>query len=468
MKVHFSAKFSLFLTILALPQFFTATADSILCSPSLAAEIRELGKEGQPGQPGIAGQRGNNSDSLTVFADGTPMTLDLSGENGLSGSDGNVGNPAICGDRGADVDYDIRQANGGNGGDGGDGGDGGNGGSLTVYTTDKSHLAQIYVTATGGEGGEPGQGGEGGEGCQCSSSYWNQQSCTGKPGRDDYNCTTEEFRCQDGYEGRRGRSGRKGKQGRLGNLTLINLDKSLTPDRPIATIAIAQLRDRGFTLSKNEWETKTGATSLFAPGSVIADRYQELVNRVESTVLLVWDAPQPFNNFSQEQITLKLTEEEDEKVDVSIPDNLWLETTTLKRDNITEFFVFNALKEKEVTRLKSQGLSGNGSNLTVKLQDMAGKSDLLLTDFSLRYRTSRSRESEFRRVFDYRTVYEDKVPPEAIEYQNNQFIINIGQLPIPPEALERGKVVEIKLTANRSFAGKSKKQDIIVRDTLKQ
>ena len=466
MKLHFSAKFSLFLTILALPQFFTSTADSILCSPSLAAEVRELGQNGQPGKPGIDGQKGNNSDNLTVFADGTPMTLDLSGENGLPGGDGSVGNPAICGDRPADANYNIRQANGGNGGDGGDGGNGGNGGSLTVYATDKSHLAQIYVIATGGEGGKPGKGGEGGEGCQCSSYYWNQQSCTGKPGRDNYNCTTEEFQCQDGYDGRSGRSGRKGKQGRLGTLTLINLDKSLTPDRPIATMAIAQLKDRGFTLSKNEWETKTGAVSLLAPGSAIADRYQELVNRLESTVLLVWDAPQSFNNFAQEQITLKLTQ--DEEVDFSVPDNLWLETTTLKRDDVTELFVFNALKEKEATQLKSQGLSGNGSSLTLTLKDMAGKSDLVLTDFSLRYRTSRSAEAEFRRVFDYKTKYEGKVPPEAIEYQNNQFTINVGQLPIPPEALKRGTAVEIKVTAIRSFAGNSKKQDIIVRDILRR
>ena len=466
MKLHFSAKFALFLTILALPQWFTSTADSILCSPSLAAEVRELGKDGQPGEPGIDGQKGKKSDNLTVFADGTPMTLDLSGETGLPGGDGSVGNPAICGDRDPNAQYNIRQANGGNGGDGGDGGDGGNGGSLTVYTTDKSHLAQIYVIATGGEGGEPGAGGEGGEGCQCSSSYWNQQSCTGKPGRDNYNCTTEEFQCQDGYDGRRGRSGRKGKPGRLGTLTVINLDKSLTPDRPIATVAIAQLKDRGFTLSKNEWETKTGAVSLLAPGSLIADRYQELVNRLESTVLLVWDAPQPFNKFAREQITLKLTE--DEEVDFSIPDDLWLETTTLKRDKVTEFFVFNALKEEEATQLKSQGLSGNSSNLSLTLKDMAGKSDLVLTDFSIRYRTSKSEEAEFRRVFDYKTKYEGKVPPEAIEYQNNQFTINVGQLPIPPEALKRGTAVEIKVTANRSFAGNSKKQDIIVRDILKR
>lgn len=466
MKVHFSAKFSLFLTILALPQFFPSTTSSILCSPSLAAEVRELGKKVQPGQPGINGQPGNNSDSLTVFADGTPMTLDLSGENGLPGDSGSVGNLAICGDRPADANYNIRQANGGDGGQGGDGGDGGNGGSLTVYTTEKSHLAQIYAIATGGEGGDPGTGGEGGEGCKCDTYYWNQQSCTGKPGRDNYNCTTEEFQCQDGYNGRVGRAGRKGKQGRLGTLTVINLDKSLTPDRPLATIAIAQLKDRGFTLSKNEWETKTGAVSLLAPGSIVADQYQELVNRLESTVLLVWDAPQPFNNFAQEQLTLKLTPEEE--VDFSIPKDLWLETTTLKRDNITEFFVFNALKAKEATQLRNQGLLGNGSNLTLKLRDMASKSDLVLTDFSIRYRTSKSAEAEFRRVFDYKTKYEGKIPPEAIEYQNNQFTINIGQLPIPPEALRRGTAVEIKITADRSFADNSKQQDIIVRDILKR
>ena len=467
MKVNFSAKFAIFLTILTLPQFFTTTADSIWCSSSLAAQVKQLGEKGESGQPGTDGRAGKNSDSLTVFADGTPMTLDLSGENGFPGNDGTVGNLAVCGDRPDDADYNIRQADGGNGGDGGDGGNGGNGGNLTVYTTDKNNLAQIYVVAAGGEGGEPGQGGAGGEGCKCATSYWNQQSCKGKPGREDYSCTTVEFQCEDGYDGRQGRTGRQGKPGRLGTLTLINLDKSLTPDRPKATIALAQLKDRGFTLSKNEWETKTGAASLFAPGSIIADEYQELVNRVESTILLVWDAPQPFDNFAQKQITLSLNE--DEGIDFSIPDNLWLETTTLERDNVTELFVFNAIEEKEVTQLESKNLSGNGSNLTLTLEDMAGKSDLILTDFKLRYRTSNSSdEARFRRVYDYKTRYEGEIPPEAIEYQNNQFTIYLGQLPIPPEALQRNTAVEIKVTANRSFAGKSKEQDIIIRDILER
>ena len=458
---------SLFITILALPQLVTSTSvsQSILCSTAIAAEIEEFGKHGDSGESGIKGQNGRSSDSLTVFADGSSMTLDLTGQNGFPGKPGNKGNNAICEEQPKETDKNLRSSDGGNGGDGGDGGEGGAGGSLTVYTTDKKDLKQIYVIAAGGEGGEPGLGGEGGEGCKCSVPYWNEETCTGKPGSSDYKCTTKEFKCVDGHEGRKGRRGRKGRDGSLGNLTLINLDKSLSPDRPEAAITLKDLKDRGFTLSKNIWETKTGAASLFAPGSIIGDKYKELTARHEHSVLLVWDAPQPVSDFEEEQVTLALKGENDAKID--FPEDLWLETTAIKRDKITELFVFNAIWEDEVDDLKSDGIYGKGANLQMDIIDRADRSDIVKTDFVVKYRVNRSDDDKFRKVYDYRTKYQGEVPPDLITKDVDLFTINLGQLGIPPEHLQPGVSIEVQVEAQRSFGDRSKVKKIFAKHKIK-
>ena len=64
-------KLSLTIAIIAAPQFYGKTADSIFCTPlARAADVDRLGDKGKDGPTGQRGQDGKNSDSLTVFADG--------------------------------------------------------------------------------------------------------------------------------------------------------------------------------------------------------------------------------------------------------------------------------------------------------------------------------------------------------------------------------------------------------------
>jgi hypothetical protein len=220
----------------------------------------------------------------------------------------------------------------------------------------------------------------------------------------------------------------------------------------------------GITLSRNQWKTNTGAASLFAPGSIISDRYKELVNRLEHSVLLVWGAPQPVSEFSDAKVTLNLQRKE---ANISLPEEIWLETSTQKRDNLTELLVYNAVLEKNVTQLKSQGISGNGTNLELTLVDEANQSDLVLTDFSVKYRVTKAvNQDSYRPIVDYKTKYEGEIPAELIQQNGSNFTLSLGQLPIPPEYLQPGAVIEIQLIAHRSFAGKSKDQQITVRDTI--
>jgi len=131
MQVRFLSKLSLSIMILALPQFITSTStsstsQSFLCSSVLAADAKSLGENGDRGDAGINGNNGRNSDNLTVFADGTSMTLDLTGGDGAAGEQGSEGDHANCEQPTETVGKNLRGADGGSGGDGGDGGVGGN------------------------------------------------------------------------------------------------------------------------------------------------------------------------------------------------------------------------------------------------------------------------------------------------------------------------------------------------------
>ncbi|YAI81299.1 MAG: collagen-like protein [cyanobacterium endosymbiont of Rhopalodia sterrenbergii] len=463
--MHVSGKFLLFTVFLSTSFVIPPVITLDGCYDVVwSADIKSFGEDGQNGQSGQAGQNNKNSDDLTLFADGSPLSLDLAGPDGEKGKDGQDGEAANCESQPVDVSYNLRAPSGGNGGNGGNGGDGGNGGSLTIYTTDITNLEQIYVNAVGGKGGESGLGGRGGQACQCNNSYWNLETCTGNPGDSDYRCTTREFRCQDGRQGSNGISGLRGRNGIVGKLTLINLDKPLEPDESAATVTMDILKTKGYLLSKNKWETRNGAMTLFSPGSIIDDQYLALTERIEQSFLLVWNASQQFSKFANQKITLGL--EENERIKVYLPDDLWIEATTQQRNNLTQFIIYNAIRAEDTTQLGSAKLSGSKSNLQLTLIDKGQQSDLISTKFKIIYKTTRS-DARFRSVSDYITRYEGQIPEELVTLDKNKFTIKIGQLPIKPNDFQSGLGVEIKILALRSFAGYSAEQVITVKDILK-
>ncbi|MEA5537269.1 collagen-like protein [Crocosphaera sp. XPORK-15E] len=439
------------------------SSSEICAGAAWGAEIKTFGQNGTNAQNGPSGQAGDNSENLTIFADGSPLTLNLVGENGQPGENGKSGENAQCDNQPVGVKYNLQAPSGGMGGNGGNGGDGGNAGSLTIYATNLSELRQIYVNAAGGKGGQPGQGGDGGDGCNCTEPYWTLETCSGNPGDADYRCTTLEFRCQDGRKGSKGATGVLGREGLPGKLTLINLDKPLEPDKPAATVTMGNLKDKGYLLSKNIWETRNGASGLFAPGSVIEDQYLALVQRLERSFLLIWNAPQPFNKFTEQQVTLKY--ENDQGITVDPPQDLWIEATTQQRNNITQFIVYNAIPRADATRLESQKLSGKGTDMTLTLIDKADQSNLIATKFKLDYSITRS-DPRFRTVSDYSTKYEGEIPEDLVILDGNKFTINVGKLPIDPNYLRSGLGVEIKLIATRTFAGYTAEQTITVTDVI--
>jgi hypothetical protein len=445
------------LLIFGLFTSFLPASGSVLCSAFAYEDSRiasNYGTDGSKGSDGRSGRSGRSGENQTIFVDGSPVNLDLSGQDGEDGEDGQRGYRANCGHQPDNVSHDIYAPNGGAGGDGGRGGDGGNGGSLTVYYNNLADLRKISVRATAGEGGRGGRGANGAVGCNCRKRRWEVKTCTGTPGSPDYKCTEKTYRCHDGSDGRHGIDGSNGNQGHLGILSIVQGKESLAADNPTVQAAISELTGKQFNLSKNKWNLRTGATSLLAPGSVIADEYREFEQRLEGTFQLIWQERQPISSFGNQAATLNLND--NKEIQITFPEDLWVEGSSKQEANLTTFTVNNAIPQKDVTRLAVAEFAGADQNLNLKIVDLAAKSHALQTQFRVKFRA----QDNYSGFSDYRTVYEGDLPAELVTRDYNRFILALGKLPVPSNALDPGVKVDIEVVATRSLGGRSAKQTI--------
>jgi hypothetical protein len=420
--------------------------------PSSSA-VSQAGQVGQSGQSGRAGRSGEN---VTVFATGQTVTLNLSGTPGENGTPARNGLNARCVANYRGLGQDYHAPSGGNGGTGGHGGAGGDGGNLTVYFKDPKELSSIFVQADGGRGGRGGLGGTGGLGCQCAFPSWSHRRCTmtkvdGKPVRE---CHLEHFQCFEGRNGMNGGNGTYGRDGSIGQLILIPQLTPLAADQPSESIPLNQLTQQPIVLSLNRWQTKSGARSLLAPGSIIADNYQEFTDRIERTVEFVWDSTSSRRNWGTAEMSVLLTR--DDQLSVSFPSDLWVEGTQTRVGDRFTYTIGDAILQEDVTKLAVGGLSGSKRDLVLNLVDLGGSSEVLNTQFSVKYQTP---DSTRPGLPTFKTRYQGEIPATLIQKQRNQYQLKLGQLPISPQALARVPV-RIELVATRSFAGNTAQQTI--------
>lgn len=421
------------------------------------SDTRYFGQNAQNGRDGRSGRKGRDGENRTVTADGSSVTLDLSGRDGENGDDGEDALSALCNRQPEDANNDLYAPNGGRGGNGGNGGDGGNGGSLTVYYTNPANLKNISVRSGGGEGGRSGRGGRGTPGCRCRQRNWTRQRCTGTPGSSDYRCTSTTYRCTDGSDGSNGSDGSDGRTGGLGQLTLIPQLQPLLPDAPTLTVPLSGLQAQPLKLSRNRWKSLRGAANLLAPGSIIADEYREFLDRIEGSVQLVWQEPLPRASFGDPAVTVALRE--DKQVAVSFPDDLWVNGSSSTEGTLTRYAVKNVVRQSDATRLAVAEFAGRDQSVSLALVDLARRSQVLQTEFWIRYRASNSRD-RFDRFGDYETLYEGAVPANLVKQDYDRFTLALGQLPIDTQYLQSGVKVEIEVVATRSLGGRSAKQTI--------
>ncbi len=436
--------------------------DTLLCLEKSGKIARDYGRDnhrrygdsdGSDGSNGRSGRSGRSGRDATVFADGSPVSLDLSGSDGEDGEDGEDGYRARCrrrygGKVKGDRKGDIHAPDGGKGGNGGRGGNGGSGGSLRVYYSNIADLRSIFVRSQGAESGRGGRGGDGAIGCRCRRRSWTVKSCTGKKGTANYKCKKRTYRCYSGSDGRDGEDGKDGKRGSLGYLSLVKGKTQLAADNPQARLNFSELQNKSIRLSKNLWIYRNGAISLLAPGSVITDKYSEFDKRIERDFQVVWLEKQPISNFSKANLKLNLNN--DGKIEVDFPQKLWLDISKKQEGDLTKLVVNNAIPEKEVTELAVADFVGSGENLTLSLVDLARKSEVIKTRFRVEYESIGDRGGE----------YEADIPPEFVNQDYNRFILALGKLPIPQQGLEVGTKVRIKVSAIRSLGKRSTKQTI--------
>ncbi|WP_414569668.1 collagen-like protein [Nostoc sp. CCY 9925] len=457
MHKGFKSKLPLLLTFCLFTNFLPAS-DSLLC-PAFASEeyyklARNYGTDGRTGTSGRSGRDGSSGQNQNIFVNGSPVNLELSGTDGEDGEDGERGYRPNCRNQPDNVSHDIDAPDGGSGGDGGKGGDGGNGGSITVYYTNLADLRNIFVRATGGEGGRGGRGASGTTGCKCRRRKWEVQTCEGTPGTPNYKCTNKVYRCSDGNDGRDGSDGSDGRDGSFGTLSIVNSKEPLADDNPTVKLAISELTNKPFKLSKNKWNVRQGAVSLLAPGSAIADNYREFEQRLEEAFQIVWQERQPITSFANEAVTVNLTDSK--QVEVTFPEDLWVDGNSKSEANLTTFTVNHAIPKKDVTRLAVAEFADAGQNLNLKIVDLAAKSDAINTQFRVKFR---AKDSSYG-FSDYKTEYEGDIPDEFVTRDYNRFTLALGKLKIDNEALRPGVNVEIEVIATRSLGERSAKQTI--------
>jgi hypothetical protein len=399
------------------------------------------------GRPGRSGQ------DTTVFSTGQTVVLELSGTDGEDGRNGRPGASASCFSSYSTSGY-YYAPSGQSGDHGGDGGAGGNGGNLTVHYEDIQHLRNIAVRSLGGRGGRGGYGGQGGRGCPCISRPYRKCDITLVRGKRVRRCRTEFTRCTGGLNGVDGRNGTHGVDGTMGQLFLVSNLTPLAADNPSLTIPLSQLTQQPIALSLNRWQMQPGAVTLLAPGSIIADHYQLFTDRIERTVDIVWDSASSRRNWGDLSASVQLTQED--AVAVSFPENLWVEGSQSRTGDRITYTLENAIRAEDVTKLAIGNMSGENQALVLSLVDLGGNADLLKTQFTLKYQTPASTRPGLP---TYKTRFDGEVPATIVQTQGNQYQLNLGQLPIAPQALSRTPV-RIELIATRSFAGNTAQQTL--------
>ena len=415
---------------------------------SAALASRNFGRDAQDGRDGRAGRAGRDGISQTIRATGESLRLDLSGTDGEDGDYGEDGDWLRCRRQPHGEHQDLQAADGGDGGNGGNGGRGGNGGDLIVLYTNPSELRQILVVAEGGRGGRGGRGGDGTDGCDCDDNHWTVKIC-----QEDGTCSLKEYECYDGRDGNDGNDGRDGNEGTMGQLVLINQVEPLPQESPSKSAAIARLANQPITLSRNLWETRSGARTLLAPGSIIANEYKAYTGHIERQFILDWQAPQTAQTFT-DAVDLKL--QADGQVSIDFPKDYWLLGETIEQETLTTYRVDGLVPVSEATQLAVGRVDGRSRTFEVNVVDLAQQSDVLDTRFEVRYSTSNS-DSRRRR---YDLEYAGPVPEDLITQDHNRFTLSLGRLPIQSQLLSGGTQAQVELTIIRSYGNNSAEQTL--------
>lgn len=396
-----------------------------------------FGYQGTRGFDGRDGRRGQDGPSHVIYADGSAAYLDLSGTRGGDAEPGQEGGSAYA----CVQDYpdmDVHGAHGGDGGRGGNGGNGGSSGALTVHYTDIGALRNLFVVSQPGRGGDSARGGPGGYGCYCTTPSWQRRYCDANG----QNCTVRTFHCHNGYRGLGGYSGGNGFDGRRGELTLIPQRDPVTPTNPDVSVPIGSLDTSGGTLvhlSESRWVTRSGASLLFAPGSVVPDAYRSYEGRTDRVARVLWQAGRSVTDFADRALRLHLT---DGSIDAELDDDLWPRIREATQGPLTTFSIEKLIYESEARQLELVKVTGQGQDLVAEFVDHENVSSFVGTSFHLDFQA--------KRLF-YGTKFHGAIPPSLVQLEGTVLRVAVGKLPIAAKWLKAGRKIRLRFEVVRAL-----------------
>ncbi len=419
-----------------------------LAAGAAAADVdpsHSFGHRGADGWNGTQGREGRDGPSLTIYADGSPAFLDLSGENGTDGGYGGDGqNAQSC--------YftpgaaNMQGAPGGDGGNAGPGGRAGDGGNLVVHYDDLANLRAIRVDSRPGYAGRTGYPGQGGHGCHCSIQNWRHRVCWTDPNTNQQKCEDRYFYCSQGQEGRDGYQGSSGRAGNLGRAVLVGRRETLGPERPEARLPLrAESFDRPVALSRDRWSIRSGAGALFSPGSILADEYSLFEGRQEYDVRVHWTAGRPIGDFEGTSLTLRIGSDGPL---VDVPSSLWADVGERTEGRSSHFDIQAIVTEDEAKALQLKGFHGTGTGLVAEFVDPARVSAWVSTRLEVELSTRKL-------LVFWAKRFSGAIPVDLVTVEAGAIHVALGRLPIDGKWLEEGRKIRLKVRAVRSLGGRS-------------
>lgn len=429
-----------------------------------------FGDSGYSGSSGSSGYDGRDGADIEIVARGQNENFDLRGSDGGDGSRGQDGDDARnCYQR--CETYNLTGAPGGDGGDGGRAGSGGDGGSVLVYFDNVANLKNVLVDSTPGRAGYPGEGSRGGRGCQCSDREWTRRVCHQEkyertvctpancnPKETGCTCKREEyweevcehrtFYCSDGNDGRDGSYGQRMSDGSYGAISIVPRLEPLEATTPNLSLLVQNATSVNYTLTRHEWDNKSGATALFANGSRIRNDYTQYAGKTVKTVSFNWnDKQRGVEYYPNQSIAIGLYSKP-ALVNVDFPSSvLALYSLSVDGDHTT-VSVSKTMRPDELVKVRVDEMYGSETSLTMVLLDDANVSDAAKTKIYIKSGWDLEGGGEWKAW----------VPDHLITSEPGKISINIGRLPgIKAKKIKKyfGEKCEFEMQVVREFAGQS-------------
>jgi hypothetical protein len=382
-----------------------------------------FGYDGRDGSSGRTGYSGQSGQQILVQAGSVAQSFRLDGAPGSDGQSGQDADDASSCYQPNRPRNDLQGANGGDGGSSGDGGDGGSGGHAEIYYNSALELKNIFISAMGAPGGRAGNNaGRAGRPCYCQEGTWEHVDCHDEKDRDGkivQICNRERYSCYDGRMGREGGYGRDGSNGSIGSITIIKSATPLLNDILNDSASVAEALARNLHVAKNDFQYKSGALSLLAPGSRVNDTYSEFVGRQEHLVQVQWQAQRKVDEFAQSRVDVNLI---NSQAMVSFSQEMWAVVDQSEANGTQLVKVLDVAKADEMKNI-SFDVSGKGRAAILTIKDNAPLQGHFVDQISLK-------AWHDNRVFSDDIYFEGQVPSQLIQRQGNQIIIQIGQLKI--------------------------------------